>query len=145
MAGSSPPSGEASPEILVVDDDEDLCEAMVELLEDAACRVRRAGSAEAALEILEQGCRPAAMIIDYGMSPVNGIELLKECRARYGLAGMPAVIMSGFPPEDLPLAGLATFLRKPFRSEDLVPLMHEVLGSALAGPQGAPAGTSTKG
>jgi CheY-like chemotaxis protein len=116
--------------VLVVDDDGDLCEAVAELLEDEGYHVLWAQSGQAAIELLAGGYRPTAMLVDYGMPGMNGLEFLRTCRNTCQVVDVPAVLMSGFKPDELSVEGLAFFLRKPFQLKELVTLVATMLARA---------------
>jgi CheY-like chemotaxis protein len=85
-----------APTVLLVDDDTETRESLAELLEQEGYQVVCDVSAEAALGRLLSGFRPAAMVVDFRMSGITGIELLRICRADPSLVDIPAVLISGF-------------------------------------------------
>ena len=80
-----------SPRVLVVEDDLPTGDSLLRLLTEQHLDVRRVTRAHEALLRLEQepfGC----LILDLALPDMDGLELLRELRARYG-NGMPAVVV----------------------------------------------------
>ena len=94
MAGYS--RGVLAPTVLLVDDDTEMRESLAELFEQEGYQVVCDVSAEAALGRLLSGFRPAAMVVDFRMSGITGVEFLRICRADPRLVDIPAVLISGF-------------------------------------------------
>jgi CheY-like chemotaxis protein len=116
--------------ILLVEDDDDIVGAVSDLLTDEGYAVVHAGSGRAALDRLNAGLRPAAMLVDFGMPEMNGAEFMKICSADPALADIPALVMSAFRPADLAAAGLDGYLQKPFRPDDLVRQLAHMVNRA---------------
>jgi two-component system chemotaxis response regulator CheY len=106
--------------ILVVDDDEDIREAVRDHLERSGYDVTLASSAAGALARLKAGLRPAVMLVDYLMPGGTGVDLIVACRQTTTLGSIPAILMSGSSPDDLPDSGVVLSLRKPFSSDELL-------------------------
>ena len=88
----------------------------------------------AALELLErEGWRVDAMISDISMPRLNGLALVARVRA--GLPQLPIILMSGFEPvavdADAVVPPDVVRLQKPFPLEVLLPLLHDLRGSAV--------------
>lgn len=82
------------PEVLVVDDDIDIREALAELLEDHGYQVAMAANGAEALELLVSGrARPQVMLLDLMMPVMNGWRLMAELRARQDTLALPRVIV----------------------------------------------------
>ena len=81
---------------LVVDDDRDNLELLTYLLETAGCEVTTAECAEDALTAL--GRADFGLIVsDIGLPDRDGLELLREIRARgYDAAKLPAIALTGY-------------------------------------------------
>ena len=71
----------AKKKVLIVDDEEDICEAMKEILERKGCEVIAVLDTAEALEIFKKE-KPQSCIIDIHMpySPFDGVELLRKIR-----------------------------------------------------------------
>jgi CheY-like chemotaxis protein len=107
-------------EIYVVEDDQDVSEAIRETLQGAGFRVTQAPDAVKALARLRSGYRPAAMIVDVVMPAMTGTELLRACRQDPELADIPAVVVSANRPADLDPREAARFVAKPFTVDQLL-------------------------
>lgn len=107
--------------ILVVEDDEALRDALSITLEAAGHRVVGAEGGPQALEIL--AVRDFHMVVsDLRMSPMDGLQLLGEIRARR--PGLPILLMTAFGDVDKAVAamrgGACDFMLKPFEPKDLL-------------------------
>ena len=109
----------ARPAILLVDDDDEICQFLATLLELEGFVARIATRADEAMGLLDG---TAAILIDLAMPEVDGFELCRRVRAS-GFT-RPIVIVSARPGADLPAKALAAgadeFVRKPFDNADLV-------------------------
>ncbi|HEY6078548.1 MAG TPA: ATP-binding protein, partial [Polyangiaceae bacterium] len=82
--------------VLAVDDEHDNLELVRYLLESAGAQVTAAGSAEAALAALDSGTFQL-MISDIGLQDQDGLELMREVRARgHRAAELPAIALTGY-------------------------------------------------
>src|SRR5689334_6104245 len=82
--------------ILVVDDDEDILEALRDLLRDEGYDVVAARDGRTALERLRGGLRPRLILLDLMMPTMNGYEFRREQRADPALAGIPTIVVIFF-------------------------------------------------
>jgi PAS domain S-box-containing protein len=67
--------------VLLVEDDELIRSATAEMLSDAGCQVKEAGTAKEALKILD-GDLVDILLADVGLPEVTGLELARDARAR---------------------------------------------------------------
>jgi two-component system response regulator FlrC len=107
--------------ILVVEDDQNLREAVCDTLELAGQSVISADGGEAALKLLD--AQSVALVVsDVRMMPMDGITLLKEIRTRF--PHLPVVLMTAFADVDRAVeamrAGACDFLLKPFEPKALL-------------------------
>ena len=119
--------------ILVVDDED--------MVRDIACRtLTRFGhetvpveDGEAALAALAEHEEIGLVLIDASMPGMSGLEVFAEIKRRGYV--MPVVLMSGYVGEQLEtnelFAALSGFVKKPFRSKQLLDAVH----IALDGPR----------
>jgi CheY-like chemotaxis protein len=84
----------ATPRLLLVDDNPDNLEILAVLLGERYT-VASFGSAAEALSALD-AVRPDVLVLDIGMSPVDGLQCLAAIRARPGHARTPAVALTAF-------------------------------------------------
>lgn len=117
-----------TPAILIVDDDADVLEAMTELLQDSGYRVEAASSGRAALDLLDGGFRPDAMVVDYGMPHMTGLDLLDACAQTPGLADIPTLMTSAHRTGEMPKTHRVSYLRKPFSLQDLLDRVDRLTG-----------------
>ena len=113
--------------ILLVEDDNDIADAVKDVLLEESYTVAHAESGSAALAQLASGYRPQAMIVDFGMPEMNGLEFLEACKREPGVAGIPAIVMSAFRPGDLARDGVHDYLQKPFNPDELVQQLARIL------------------
>jgi two-component system, response regulator FlrC len=107
--------------ILVVDDDAALRDAIELILQSAGHRVTLASSGPEALQRLE-GQHFNLVITDLRMDPMDGLELLGQIRARQ--LQLPVLLMTAFGDVDKAVAamrgGACEFLMKPFEADVLL-------------------------
>ncbi|WP_126444209.1 sigma-54-dependent transcriptional regulator [Sulfuricystis multivorans] len=107
--------------ILVVEDDAALRDALLITLETAGHRARGAASGPEALALLER--EPFQMVVsDLRMTPMDGLALLAEIRSRK--PGLPVLLMTAFGDVDKAVAamkgGACDFMLKPFEPRALI-------------------------
>ena len=129
------------PTILIVDDDADFRESFSETLEDLGHVPIVVPSGAAALRVLAQELIDA-VIVDYRMPDMDGIELLKAIRARPTLAKLPAAMLTAHATSANTIAamglGAIDHLIKPVGRRDIEVLLSRML------PEGAAAGTKVE-
>lgn len=82
--------------VLVVDDDEDIREALREAVEMIGCKAVVASNGAIALEMLET-LRPCIVVLDLLMPIMTGTEMLEAMKRRPHLADLPVVISTSAP------------------------------------------------
>ena len=111
----------AVPQVLLVDDDPEICEFVAMLLELEGFRPVSVTRAADALAIAARE-PPAAVLVDIAMPELDGLELCRRLRAA-GLRA-PILVISARPGQDLvhraTAAGADEFIRKPFENAELV-------------------------
>lgn len=121
-------------EVLVIEDDVLVRQALVGLLGGWGLRVHEAQGLTDALQALDAGANPAVILSDYRLQDgQNGIAVVQQLRARLHSA-VPACLMSGDTDAQLmaaaQVAGL-TLLHKPVRPAKLRNLLRRVLTGQL--------------
>src|SRR5690554_8005623 len=118
----------AKAQILIVEDDRDLREALVTTLELAKFRVREASNAHEALVRLAEA--PVDMVVsDVNMPGLSGHELLAEVQRLY--PGLPMMLITAY--EQISHAvsamqsGAIDYLVKPFEPQVLVDAVTKVV------------------
>ncbi len=80
--------------LLVVDDDEQVREGLTGALQDLGCVTLAAEDGRAALALLDGGAKLDALITDFSMPGMSGLELIGEAHARR--PGLPAILITGY-------------------------------------------------
>jgi CheY-like chemotaxis protein len=112
--------------ILVVDDDVDLCTMLSRYLEKHGHRVHSAQDALQALDILER--HPIGLVLtDYMMPHMDGIRFTETLRADPRHVSLPVILLTAFHSDELADRGLrkgvAMALQKPVEFERLLNLI----------------------
>jgi CheY-like chemotaxis protein len=120
-----------TPEILVIDDDAIMRDLIVDWLEGAGYRVRKATDCNAACSALDDP--PALVVSDMWMPGPCGaaaISFLKEKCPETRLIALSGHFGSGHgcSPEDAVQAGAARAMRKPVKRADLLGAVAELIG-----------------
>jgi FixJ family two-component response regulator len=119
------PSGK---QVVVVDDDRDLCQAIRSILERAGNEVQVYYSAEACEKCLESlDCH--LLITDVKMAGMDGFELMS--RVKHVRPGLPVIMITGY--GDIPMAvkaikqGANSFIEKPLEKKSLLQAVSECI------------------
>jgi CheY-like chemotaxis protein len=118
--------------VLVVEDDDDIREALHELLAQEGFAVHTARDGQEGLEVLARLAPPCVVLLDMMMPRMDGAAFLRERARSAALTAIPVVVMSAAARP--PLAGehVADFLKKPYELEQLLSRLRE-----LCPPEGA--------
>jgi FixJ family two-component response regulator len=118
-------AGESPPRIVVVDDDQDVLEALRALLESAGYDVTTVESAFGTKSLIEE-VQPAAILLDLSLPFRFGMLLLKDLKSTPTTSAIPVVIVSGIadvlPASEQALA--AAVVAKPFENQHLLDLLQ---------------------
>lgn len=112
--------------VLVVDDDDDLREALRVALGDAGHDCLLASNGSEALVLLRNGAKPAVILLDLMMPIVNGWQFRAEQLSDPSIAAIPVIVATA--------AGLGAgdtieadaVIRKPFPVETLLDLISRI-------------------
>ena len=121
-------------DLLVVDDELSLLEALEAILSDAGYQVRAVTSGQAALNVLQAsgGNRPDLIIVDIIMPEMTGLQLFDTVRADPSLSHIPFLFTSAFVSlereEQIARLGNAALLFKPFEVEELLEAIEGLCG-----------------
>jgi CheY-like chemotaxis protein len=118
------------PEILLVDDDDELRESIADGLEDAGFVVIRAKDGNDALGHLRNSSLPALVLLDLLMPGMNGWQLCEVMHADPALADIPIVALTAtasMDPESLHLADVADWIAKPFDLDGVLEVIRPFL------------------
>lgn len=121
-----PGSGEL---ILVVDDEEPICQVAASILESNGYRVSVAFDGASALDRLERNRAIRAVVTDVMMPVMDGLDLIRSIRKRW--PDLPIVACSGLDQDgfhdDLRALGVNAFLTKPFAGLSLLESVRQAL------------------
>ena len=120
------------PLVLCADDDEDILSLVSLRLRRAGFEVATASDGDAAIEIARDR-RPALAVLDVMMPRRTGYEVLAELRADEALREMKVILLSARVQESDVTRGLEAgadaYLPKPFKAQELVTKVQELLGA----------------
>jgi CheY-like chemotaxis protein len=116
--------------VLVVDDDDDVREALEILIQQWGFDVRTAGSGRDALKAMRTNDPPALVLLDLTMPDMNGWAVRAEMLASPELAPIPVVLLSGVADAPVQSRALQTadVLPKPVALDRLRDLLEAHLG-----------------
>ncbi|HVZ90537.1 MAG TPA: sigma-54 dependent transcriptional regulator [Rhizomicrobium sp.] len=126
-------SPQATSEILIVDDEEDIRDLIAGVLKDEGYETRVAGDGEAALAAVRQR-RPQLVILDIWLqgSRLDGIQVLDALKREQ--ADLPVVMISGHGTIETAVAsikkGAYDFIEKPFKADRLIHVTARALEAA---------------
>lgn len=115
------------PNVLLVDDDDAVRDALRELLEAAGYRVAAARNGRHALDLLEAGESPAILVTDLRMPVMNGLELIATLRSIPGYRDLPIVVVSATPDGFIYDLRQVVIVRKPLVGDDLLAAVRRSL------------------
>lgn len=122
------------PNIFIIDDSISVRKALEITLRNHQMGSRSAISAEQALDMLGENADYDLLMIDVIMPGMSGIELCNTLKSDDRYASLPVILMSGNVDEEVKTqareAGAHNVLRKPFRSEELIPMIQNILDEA---------------
>lgn len=113
---------ESRGEVLIVEDDTDLRQALSQILSDEGYRVDGAEHGLHALEQLRHGRRPSLILLDLTMPVMNGWQFRDVQRQDPELAGIPVVVISAGAnlSEQIAPLGIQDYIRKPIQLGQLL-------------------------
>jgi len=114
--------------ILVVDDEQNICTLLSELLNDKGHKITTAQNGYQAIEEVRKGSFDL-ILLDVIMPSMNGLDTYREIKKIN--PQIPTVMMSGYPVKrlvDQALSeGVKTCLDKPFDIDEVITIIEEVL------------------
>ncbi|HMF57703.1 MAG TPA: response regulator transcription factor [Pyrinomonadaceae bacterium] len=117
-------------QILVIDDDVELCELVAEYLEPEGYKVEAVHNGEAGVERALSG-EHSLCVLDFMLPGINGFEVLRRIRSR---SGLPVVMLTARGDDVNRIVGLQIgaddYLPKPFNPLELVARISAVLRRA---------------
>jgi CheY-like chemotaxis protein len=132
---TAPATVPALPEVLLVDDNDDLRSLTAQFLVREGFSVCEAGDGVEALARLREAV-PDLALLDMDMPRLGGIEVLRFMRASTDMKGVPVLILTGSTDEESIRAGFdagaTDFLSKPFSTPQLLARVRACLARAAA-------------
>lgn len=123
-------NGSSRPRVLVIDDDEDVCEVLREALTDDGYAVATVPHGAAALELIRHH-QPAVILLDLRMPIMDGWSFAEQYRR---VADPPAslIVLSAIKDaeESAKRVGAAGFIRKPFELDDVVAQIERCIAAS---------------
>jgi CheY-like chemotaxis protein len=117
----------SSQTVLVVEDDNDVREAMIHVLETEGYVAVGAGDGEEALTQLQGGLNPCVILLDLMMPRMDGWEFIEEHRRLESRT--PIIVVSAYgSPEQVRSEGVIAYLRKPVDIDALLALVARQCG-----------------
>ena len=122
-----------APEILVVDDEEDIRDLIAGILHDEGYETRVAGDSDGAIAAVRQR-RPQLLVLDIWLqgSRLDGIQVLDILKREH--ADLPVVMISGHGTIETAVAsikkGAYDFIEKPFKADRLIHVCERALEAA---------------
>lgn len=123
------------PELLLVEDDRDVREAIAEVLEQEGYAVAQARSGEEALQHLTgMTAPPSAILLDLMMPVMDGWEFLSRREKNGDWASIPVVVISADSTARERIeaqTGIVAYLRKPIDIDQLLDILARVQGERV--------------
>lgn len=107
--------------ILVVDDDLDILEAISLMLEDAGYSVVTISKGDF-IDHLDATDPPGVIILDMLLSGSDGCDIARQLKAQQDTKHIPIIMLSAHPKaeQEAQLSGVDDFLSKPFEMDELL-------------------------
>ena len=118
-------------DVLIVDDDPDIRDAVGECLRYEGYDVHSAADGRDALNRLEFGLKPDVILLDLMMPKLNGFDVLQALQSRPDWKRIPVVVVSanrGYEADDL--VGAVSILRKPVNVDRLIEAVQQAVSPA---------------
>jgi len=116
---TSPSAGTAS--VLVVEDDAELCDAILTTLACDGYQVAAACDGQAALDYLRCNPLPSLILLDWNMAPMNGAQFMAMVAKDVSLSAVPVIVLTADmrAADKLKGCGFSGVLIKPFDLQTL--------------------------
>jgi CheY-like chemotaxis protein len=114
------PAAPAGAVVMIVDDDDEIREALGDVLSERGYGIIAASDGQQALARLEQGQRPDAIFLDLWMPVMNGWELVAALSSNPKLSGIPRVVLTAARGQRARDLNVAEVLMKPVRLEQVL-------------------------
>ena len=120
--------------ILVVEDDSTLRNAMGDLLGEEGISATRAENGQVGLDLLRAGARPCLVLLDLQMPIVDGFTFRRRQLEDPAIAGIPVVVMTGQPgkAQEAARLGVALTVSKPVPPSRVLGVVEQYCAHARA-------------
>jgi CheY-like chemotaxis protein len=119
-------AGAQRPVLMIVDDDDEIREALEDVFSEQGYSVIAASDGRQALARLEQGERPDAIFLDLWMPVMNGWQLLEALSGNPELNRIPCVVLTAARGQKARDLNVAEVLMKPVRLEQVLGLAERL-------------------
>ena len=118
--------------ILLVEDTDDVGDAMADILEAKGYAVARARNGAEALAALRRDETPCLIVLDLFMPGMSGVEFRRIQRADPTIAGIPVIVVSGVAGmvREMESMGVVRCFRKPVDLGELLGVVTELCPAA---------------
>jgi CheY-like chemotaxis protein len=106
--------------VMVVDDDDEIREALADVLTDEGYEVVGARDGQQALQFLREGRRPNAILLDLWMPVMDGWQLRHELLSDSKLSDIPVIVLTAVRDQRAQGLMVADILTKPVQLERLL-------------------------
>ena|SRR5436853_5980345 len=117
----------ADPQILIVDDDDELRTVLIATLTAKGYKALVARHGLEALEVLHAGVRPDLILMDLCMPEMDGWQLRQALANEANVAGVPIVVMTAAQSQDPGGLAVVDILAKPFSLDQLLTVVRRHL------------------
>ncbi len=122
--------------IFIIDDDEEVCKGVQQLMSDTGVKVNYSTDALAAIDTITKASKLGigfdVIIIDWKMPEMDGVEVAKRIRKNIG-GSVPILVLTAYDwgdiEEDAKKAGIDVFMSKPFFVSTFRHAIENILGS----------------
>ncbi len=117
--------------VLVVDDEEDICEMVEDYLVPEGYRVMKARDGREGLASVKR-IKPDMVLLDITMPRMNGFEMLERLRGSHGISATPVVMLTAQGQSDNIMEAerlhAADYMIKPFTGDELLRVVRRTIG-----------------
>jgi DNA-binding response OmpR family regulator len=115
------------PRLLIIDDDPMLCRLMKIQLELEGYVCETLSDPRRALEAIAE-TSPELIVVDFNLGTQGGLDLFQTIRSHEAYKRLPVIVMSGMDYQrESEQAGVDDFVLKPFKVEDFLTTIQDVL------------------
>ncbi len=121
--------GAKAKHIMVVDDDEDILEALRFMLEDAGFKVTSSPDWESAEDLVNSKSLPDLLLLDVLLSGRDGRDVVKKLRSQDSTSKLPIIMISAHPGASAHFLeyGASGFVAKPFSVEHILKEINKLI------------------